>query len=102
MRFDCIEWESPPSPLHCEKRVSSRSVWKRTSLRFDLEGEVLLLEAHDGARIGCRMGSFAFGLTVQDPYEVVSASVARLGNGSCIKTATDDVLVPIKVDPGDK
>ena len=59
---------------------------KESCCFFDLESEVLLLEAHDGARIGCRMGSFAFGLTVQDPYEVVSASLlvwemARASNG---------------------
>ena len=71
---------------------------KESCCFFDLEGEVLLLEAHDGAR----MGSFGFGLTVQDPYEDVAASVARLANGSCIKTATDDVLVPIKVNRGDE
>jgi hypothetical protein len=64
---------------------------------FNMEREVRLLHASEGARIGCKLSSFGFALTVQDFYETVSRHLARLKNGSCIKAATDDVIAVLKV-----
>ena len=59
---------------------------------FDIESEVRLLQTDEGARIGCKLSSFAFALTVQDSYERVSRELRRAKDGSCIKAATDDVI----------
>jgi hypothetical protein len=64
---------------------------------FNMEREVRLLHASEGARISCKLSSFGFALTVQDFYETVSRHLARLKNGSCIKAATDDVIAVLKV-----
>ena len=58
-----------------------------------MKGEIKLLTASEGARIGCKLSSFAFALTVQDLYESVRSTASRAGGGSCIKAATDDVIV---------
>ena len=71
---------------------------KESACFFDMEGEVRLLRADEGARIGCKLSSFGFALTAQDLYEDVRAIVSRDKDGSCIKTATDDVVVIIKAD----
>jgi hypothetical protein len=63
-----------------------------------VEDEVKLLESHEGARIGCKLSSFAFALTVQDLYQDISAMLSRRRDGSCIKAATDDVLIILKAD----
>jgi hypothetical protein len=65
---------------------------------FNLEGDVRLLKANEGARIGCKLSSFVFGLAVQDLYERLKCHVARTKDGSCVKAATDDVVVAIKAD----
>jgi hypothetical protein len=59
---------------------------------------VRLLHAAEGARIGCKLSSFAFALTVQDMYESISGVIARFKDGSCIKTATDDVVVVLRAN----
>jgi Reverse transcriptase (RNA-dependent DNA polymerase) len=63
---------------------------------FNMESEVRVLRACEGARIGCKLSSFGFALTVQDLYETVAKQLARAKNGSCIKAATDDVIVVLK------
>ena len=67
-----------------------------------MEGEIKLLNASEGARIGCKLSSFAFALTVQDLYESVRSTASRAGRGSCLKAATDDVVVVLKADPEDE
>jgi hypothetical protein len=81
-----------PSLLSLFKKYYS----KESLCFFNLESEVRLLQAHEGARIGCKLSSFGFALTVQDLYESVAKQLARAGDGSCIKAATDDVLVILK------
>ena len=56
--------------------------------------------------MGCKLSSFAFALTVQDPYlsvqEFLDRTVNReseVADSSFIEAATDDVLVLIKADP---
>ena len=66
---------------------------------FNLEHEIKLVRAMEGARIGCKLSSFAFALTVQDLYESVRASLLEFKDGSCIKAAIDDVIVIIKANP---
>ncbi len=63
---------------------------------FDMESEVRLLQAYEGARIGCKLSSFGFALTVQDLYEKVALDLSRARDGSCIKAAIDDVLIVVK------
>src|SRR4051812_8967068 len=58
----------------------------------------MLLQSHEGARIGCKLSSFAFALTVQDLYQDISSLLSRRRDGSCIKAATDDVLIILKAD----
>jgi hypothetical protein len=64
-----------------------------------MESEVRLLEAHEGARIGCK---FAFALTVQDLYQSIKTKLLSGNDGSCIKAATDDVIVVLKADVTDE
>jgi len=68
---------------------------------FDMESEVRLLLAHEGARIGCKLSSFGFALTVQDLYQTIASDLSDAKDGSCIKAATDDVLVALKA-PNEK
>jgi hypothetical protein len=81
-----------PSLLSLFKKYYS----KESLCFFNQESEVRLLRAHEGARIGCKLSSFGFALTVQDLYESVSKQLSRVRDGSCIKAATDDVLVVLK------
>jgi hypothetical protein len=67
-----------------------------------MESEVRLLKANEGARIGCKLSSFAFALTVQDLYESIKTSLLTSNDGSCIKAATDDVIVVLRADPADE
>jgi hypothetical protein len=46
--------------------------------------------------MGCKLSSFAFGLTVQDHYEELSDHLQLKDDGSCIKAATDDVIIVLK------
>ena len=43
---------------------------------FNMDSEVRLLKAHEGARIGCKLSSFGFALTVQDLYETIAKRLA--------------------------
>ena len=61
-----------------------------------------MLESHEGARIGCKLSSFAFALTVQDLYRDISAMLSRRRDGSCIKAATDDVIIILRADRSDE
>ena len=65
---------------------------------FNMEDGVRLLSATEGARIGCKLSSFAFALTVQDLYESIKRGFLRARDGSCIKAATDDVIIVLKAD----
>jgi hypothetical protein len=67
-----------------------------------MESEMRLLTASEGARIGCKLSSFAFGLTVQDLYEHIRDRAKQAGSGSCIKAAIDDVVVALKADADDE
>jgi len=67
-----------------------------------MESEVRLLKAREGARIGCKLSSFAFALTVQDLYQSIKTELLRGDDGSCIKAATDDVIVVLKADATDE
>ena len=61
-----------------------------------MESEIRLLSSSEGARIGCKLSSFAFALTVQDLYETIRSTASHAGEGSCIKAATDDIVVVLK------
>ena len=71
-------------------------LYKESFCYLSLEDEIRKLIAGEGARIGCKLSSFGFALTVQDVYEAVSDFIRANKDGSCIKTATDDVIVIIK------
>ena len=62
-----------------------------------MERDVRLMVANEAARIGCKLSSFGFALTVQDMYETVYKKISASRDGSCIKCATDDVIVLLKV-----
>jgi len=85
-----------PSLLNLFKKYYT----KRAMCFFEINGEVRMIRAAEGARIGCKMSSFGFALTVQDLYEDLSAYLNRLGDGSCMKAATDDVVFFIKTMAG--
>ena len=53
---------------------------------FNMDDGVRLLTAHEGARIGCKLSSFAFGLTAANAYQDVSKMISCDG-GSCVKAA---------------
>ena len=67
---------------------------------FNTQDETLLISSEEGTRIGCKLSSFGFALTVQDTYEDVARYLRQFRDGSCIKAATDDVVVFIKNNPG--
>ena len=75
---------------------------KESTCFFNMESEIKLLTASEGARIGCKMSSFAFGLTVQDLYENIRSRARRAGAGSCMKAATDDIVIVLKADMDDE
>jgi len=60
---------------------------------FELNGDVRMIQATEGARIGCKMSSFGFALTVHDMYEAL-----RVYLNVC---ETDDVVIMIKTTPGE-
>jgi hypothetical protein len=72
---------------------------------YDLNSEIRTIQVQEGCRMGCKLSSFAFALTVQDPYldlqEQLNHSLddKTLSDGSFVKAATDDCLVVIKADP---
>ena len=67
-----------------------------------------LLRSREGARIGCKLGSFAFALTVQDMYLTMqefldcSGSDPNIQDGSFVKAAMDDCLLVIRADKSDE
>ena len=67
---------------------------------FNLDDEVRLLSSAEGARIGCKMSSFGFGHTIQPTYLDVDKYLSGFRDGSCIKAATDDVIICLKATPG--
>jgi len=72
---------------------------KESTCFFDLDNAVRLVRAQEGARMGCKLSSFAFGLTTQDHYEATYSFLTHGGresDGSCMKAATDDVVVIVK------
>src|SRR5436190_23372786 len=75
---------------------------------YNLNSDVRLVKSAEGARIGCRLGSFAFALTVQDLYETIQHALDEsgiegpAGDGSFIKAATDDCLITLRASPDDK
>ena len=75
---------------------------KESTCFFNMESEIRLLTASEGARIGCKLSSFAFGLTVQDLYETIRDRAKRAGSGSCIKAAIDDIVIVLKADAEDE
>ncbi len=75
---------------------------KESTCFFSMESEIRLLTANEGARIGCKLSSFAFALTVQDFYENIRARTLQARDGSCIKAATDDIVVVLKADAADE
>jgi hypothetical protein len=53
--------------------------------------------------MGCKLSSFAFGLTTQSHYESTYSFLTRGGeDGSCLKAATDDVIIFLKARRGDE
>lgn len=65
--------------------------------------ETKLVDISEGCRMGCKLSSFGFALTVQDAYlslkeqlEVTAENKAT--DFSFIKAATDDVIVVVKAD----
>jgi hypothetical protein len=75
---------------------------KESMCFFNMENGVKLLSATEGARIGCKLSSFAFALTVQDLYESIKRSFLRARDGSCIKAVTDDVIIVLEADPSNQ
>ncbi len=67
-----------------------------------MESEIRLLPEGEGARIGCKLSSCAFALTVQDVYENIRARTLQVKDGSCIKAATDDIEVPLEANASDE
>ena len=77
--------------LHCSlylKNITLKNLYVSLICR--------LLQATEGARIGCKLSSFGFALTVQDLYESIAKEFLRAENGSSIKAATDDVIIILK------
>ena len=72
---------------------------KESACFFNVDEEVKVISSCEGARIGCKLGSFVFALTLQDLYEQVQKMLLTQRDGSCIKAATDDVIMFIKADP---
>ena len=70
------------------------------------EGGMKLLRSREGARIGCKLGSFAFALTVHDMYLVMqefldmSGEDLKVQDGSFVKAAMDDCLLVIRAERG--
>ncbi len=67
-----------------------------------MESEIRQLTANEGARIGCKLSSFAFALTVQDFNENMSAKTLQARDGSCIKVVTDDIVVVLTSNVSDE
>ena len=75
---------------------------KESACFFNVDEEVKVISSCEGARIGCKLGSFVFALTLQDLYEQVQKMLLTQRDGSCIKAATDDVIMFVKADPRKK
>ena len=68
-------------------------------------GEAIkVVKIEEGCRMGCKLSSFGFSLTVQDAYLNVKEQLERTAldkstDHSFLKAATDDVIIVIKSDP---
>jgi hypothetical protein len=65
---------------------------------------VKVVKIEEGCRMGCKLSSFGFDLTVHDAYLGVKEQLERTATDkstdhSFLKAATDDVLIAIKADP---
>jgi hypothetical protein len=63
---------------------------------FDAEGSVKLIKSQEGARIGCKLGSFAFATTIHDVLAKLQSKIQK--EGSIVKAATDDIVIILKAD----
>ena len=75
------------------------------SIGFYNTGDITkVVQIEEGCRMGCKLYSFGFTLTVQDAYLSVKeqldmTAVDKSTDHSFLKAATDDVIVVIKADP---
>lgn len=71
---------------------------------YSVGRSVNLVESREGARIGCRLSSFAFALTVHDTYQRVQKCLDEtsegVSDGSFVKAAMDDCLVVLRCEAG--
>src|SRR6185312_15497958 len=73
---------------------------------YSMRPGVRLVRSREGARIGCRMGSFSFALAVQDLYETLqnfldmSGTDASAPDGSFVKAAMDDCIFVLRAGGG--
>ena len=71
-------------------------------------GEAIkVVKIEEGCRMGCKLSSFGFALTVQDAYLNVKEQLDRTAldkttDYSFLKAATDDVIIAIKADPSNR
>ena len=66
--------------------------------------EIKVVKIEEGCRMGCKLSSFGFALTVQDSYLSVKkqlelTAINKTTDHSFLKAATDDVILVIKADP---
>ena len=84
--------------------------YMRPSIGFYNTGEtVKTVSIREGCRMGCKLSSFGFALTTQDPYEELKVQIDRTAidaddgeDVSFIKSATDDVIMVLKPNAEDK
>ena len=75
------------------------------SIGFYNTGDITkVVQIEEGCRMGCKLSSFGFTLTVQDAYFSVKeqldmTAVDKSTDHSFLKAATDDVIVVIEADP---
>jgi hypothetical protein len=66
--------------------------------------DVQVVTIEDGCRMGCKLSSFGFDLTVHDAYlgvqeQLEHTALDKTTDHSFVKGATDDVVIVIKADP---
>jgi len=65
---------------------------------------VKVVNIEEGCRMGCKLSSFGFDLTVQDVYLGIKEQLEHTASDkstdhSFVKAATDDVIIVVKADP---
>jgi hypothetical protein len=65
---------------------------------------VKVVKIEEGCRMGCRLSSFGFDVTVHDAYlglkeQLERTTTDKSNDHSFVKGATDDVVIAIKADP---